>query len=510
MSAFAPAFTKGDGRALAFLPDDFRRADARAAAVRRVVRRACPIAGPLLEQAKRRPGLASRVDAIEALRRGEAVAVVTGQQVGLFLGPLYSVFKAATAVVTARALQAETGVRCVPMFWLQSEDHDFAEINHTTVHGRDGELVELRLDSPHVERASVSSIKLGAGLGAVSASLAAALESLPHAGDVQALFGRHYVAEASWVDAFAGVMSELFPELVLIDPRDERVAVAARAVHERAFRERDDITRVLQAREGALEAAGFDVQVKVRDVPLSFVHPEGRDGPRHRGEQLAVDDPLCLSSSALLRPVIQDTLLPTAAIVGGPGELNYFAQLAPLYTHFGMQLPMVMPRARFRVVEPRTKALLAELGLSAAELEAPREALLARVVQARPGELSAAELERQLVAGADAVLSKVGPLPADVSGRLTGLERAVSRTHRSIARAAQRFALRYGREQLTRDAVATARIDRLQRALFPGGQPQERVLGLAGFAARSGVQRFIELVVAAITPFGSEVKELQS
>ncbi|MFT3708630.1 MAG: bacillithiol biosynthesis BshC [Archangium sp.] len=510
MSAFAPAFLKGEARALAFLSDDFRRAEGRAAVVRRVEPRACVVADALAAQASRRPSTASRMPAIEALRRGEALAVVTGQQVGLFLGPLYSVFKAATAIVVARQLSEETGARCVPVFWLQSEDHDFAEINHTTVHGREGDLTRLLLASPHVARASVSSIKLGEGVGEALFQLQSAIESLPFADEVRELFSRHYTPSATWVDAFAGVMSELFPELVVLDPRDERIAAAVRGVHERAFAEREAITRVLQERERALEAAGFDVQVKVREVPLSFVHPEGRDGPRHRGEKIVSDDPLCLSSSALLRPIIQDTLLPTAAIVGGPGELNYFAQLAPLYAHFGMQMPMVMPRARFRVVEPRARALLGELGLQASEVEVPREVLLKRLVHAREGELSAAELERRLVDSAGAVLSGV-PVPAAPAGeKLVGMARAVERTRRSIARAAQRFALRYGRELSTRDAIVTARVDRVQRALFPGGEPQERVLGIAGFAARIGVQKFVELVRAGVTPFGTEVKELQS
>jgi uncharacterized protein YllA (UPF0747 family) len=645
VSAFSPAFLSGDPRASAFLPDHFRHEARRAESVRRALGRKldAQAARALEAQARRVPGSAARLERLARLADGTAVAVVTGQQVGLFLGPAYSLYKAASAVVVARALSEQTGVQCVPVFWLQSEDHDFVEIDHVTVHGRDGELTRLQVASPHVPRASVSSITLGTEVDGALAGLRAALETLPHADEVVALFARHYRAAATWVGAFAGVMAELFDELVLVDPRDEVIARAVRPVHERAFEEREEINRLLLEREAALEAAGFDVQVRVRDVPLSFVHPEGRDGPRHRGEKIVSDDPLCLSSSALLRPIIQDTLLPTAAIIGGPGELNYFAQLSPLYGHFGLPMPMVMPRARFRVVEPRARAVLSELGLSAAEVEVPREVLLRRVVQTREGEPTPAQVEQRLidavapilaeVAGADeprsdrtkaprvsagvaepaeterfvqsasaprvspgvveparlahsatAVTSaqhveterlvqsasapRVSPGVAELAAahsvtavtsaqhveterlvqsasaprvspgvaepaqtsaligrvgassagdderaraslpRLRGLERAVERTRRSFARAAQRFAARYGRDRLERDAIATARVDRVQRALFPDGAPQERVLGIAGFAARVGVKVFVQQVLAGVTPFGTDVKEL--
>jgi bacillithiol synthase len=431
----------------------------------------------------------------------------------LFLCPLYSLYKAATAISVAHALEQETGVRCVPVFWLQSEDHDFAEIDHTVVHDREGALTRLQLASVHTPRASVSTVRLGAGVEAVLAQLHSALESQPHADEVLALLSRHYVASATWVDAFAGVMSEVFPELVLLDPRDEAIAAHVRPVHQRAMAQCHDVTRVLAEREAALEAAGFDVQVTVREAPLSFVHPEGRDGPRFRlaptGEMPV--DPLCLSTSALLRPIVQDTLLPTAAIIGGPGELNYFAQLPPLYAHFGLPMPMVMPRARFRVVEPRVRSLLATLGLQAGDVETTREALLRRVTQAavlpspRPSPLkgerenieSIENIETRLVQAVEAVLSDVH-----------GVDDAVARTRATIARAANRLALRYSRAQTLRDQTLIARVDRLQRVQFPDGAPQERVLGFAGFAARMGLASFISMVREGVVPFDGALKEL--
>lgn len=490
MSAFSPAFLKAEPAALRFLDDGFRHPSRRVEFVRQARARGvkAEVVAALRAQAARRPMTSARAQSLDSLASGAPV-VVTGQQVGLFLGPLYSLYKAATAVVTARALE------CVPVFWLQSEDHDFDEVAHTAVHGKEGALTTLSLASPHVERASLSSVQLGAGVDEALATLRNALEGWPHVDEVSALFSRYYRPEATWVNAFAGVMSELFPSLIILDPRDEALAKVARPVHERALAECDVITRVLQQRSDELESAGFDVQVRVRDAALTFVHPDGRNGPRFRAEATArlPEDPLCVSSSALLRPIIQDTLLPTAAIVGGPGELNYFAQLAPLYSHFGLPMPMVMPRARFRVVEARPKALLEKLGIGPEAVEVSREVLLGRLSQGGAAE----DVEKQLLAAMEPVLSRV-----------QGVDDAVERTRKTIARAANRLGARLQRERLTRDDVLASRVDRLQRALFPNGQPQERVLGAAGFLASFGAEAFMKRIESSVVPFGHDIVTL--
>ncbi|MBL8949432.1 MAG: bacillithiol biosynthesis BshC [Myxococcaceae bacterium] len=426
-ASFSAAFLAREPRAERFLPAEYASAEGRRAAVKRAQgRRALPGLG--LE-----PG---------------AVAVVTGQQVGLFLGPLYSAYKAATAIAAARALQAETGVRCVPVFWLQTEDHDFEEIDHVHVLDAKGELVRLHARVVAEPKTSVKHAVFGDDIGA-------AVKQLRE----PELWAEHYRPGATWVGAFRGVLQALFPELVVVDPCD--CSEAAAPVHARALRDAAEISRVLEARSAELEAAGFDVQVRVKPgAALSFFPPEGPKGPRHRldaGGEAGLDPlkrPGCFSTSALLRPMLQDTLLPTAAIVGGPGELNYFAQLAPLYAHFGIPMPMLVPRARFRVVDHRARRLLEKL--------------------AEPGPETAAgpspdELERQLVKAADDALAGV-PLPD-----------AVKRTRGTIARAASRLAGRYRRHLDGLDTVRADRQARLNAMLEPNGEPQERVLGLPSF-----------------------------
>ncbi|MBK7863686.1 MAG: bacillithiol biosynthesis BshC [Archangiaceae bacterium] len=408
--------------------------------------------------------MAARARRCSLLEPGE-VAVVTGQQIGLFLGPLYSVYKAATAVACARALELETGVRCRPVFWLQTEDHDAEEIDHVWVGARRLQ-VPVRLEP----RCSVEHAVLGD-------EITAALEQLPD----PALWAQHYRPGARWVDAFAGVMRTLFPSLLLVNPCEH----PAPGVHARALAEAEPLSALLLERSRALEAQGFAVQVPVKPgAPLSFHHPEGARGPRHRLDSGARPTSGHFSTSALLRPIVQDTLLPTAAIVGGPGELNYFAQLSGLYQAFDLPMPMLVPRARFRVIDVATRRLLDKLGLKPADAEAPD--LLSRL---RPQvEPSPEAIEKQLLDAADAALVHV-PLPD-----------AVKRTRGTIARAASRVAGRYRRHLDTADTVLAERVTKLQASLFPHGEPQERVMGLPTFPGLD--------VLPHVEPWSTQVKDV--
>jgi bacillithiol biosynthesis cysteine-adding enzyme BshC len=469
LGPLSEAFLAGDPRAEPFLRADFRTPSARASHVQRARERMAASGVPLA------PG---------------AVAVVTGQQVGLFLGPLYSVYKAATAIACARALERETGNRCVPVFWLQTEDHDFAEVDHCHLLSAARTVEKLTLSAAPPERVSVRHAVLGEEVNVLVARLPA---------PAQELFAPHYRVGARLVDAFAGVMRVLFGAhgLMLIDPSEHPRAAAP--VHLRAVRDAGRIAERLEARSAALEAAGFAVQVSVRHgAPLSFFHPDGAEGPRYRltpdfqlvgregtpftHEALlnAVEQtPERFSTSALLRPILQDTLLPTAAIVGGPGELNYFAQVGPLYEEYGIPMPMLVPRARFVLLDARSRAL--------------RQQLATPMVQER----DAAQIERQLVEAAERALAAA---PAE-------LDDAVKRTRGTIARAASRFAGRLQRWQEMKDAVRLDRKRRLEAALSPSGEPQERVLSLASFP--SAIAELVPKLLANIDPWKPELKELE-
>jgi bacillithiol biosynthesis cysteine-adding enzyme BshC len=430
-----------------------------------------------------------------------AAAVVTGQQCGLFLGPLYTLHKAASAIATARLLEAESGVQCVPIFWLQTEDHDFAEIASCRVGACE---LGLPLDDARV---SIASRVLPAEVAPLVDSLASELEELPHAPEVCGLIAEHYRPGVPIARAFAGVLTALFEELTVIDPRDPEVARAAAPIVRRAITERAAIDALLERRVAELRAAGYTEQVKLRPgSPLAFFHADGAAGARARLDGDALDeaallerlerDPLSFSTSALLRPIVEDSLLPTAAYVGGPAEVEYFAQLAPLYAHFGVPAPLVVPRARFRLIVPPVRRLLDALALQPADVEQPREKLLARLVRApadAPSQAWLAELNARLDA-----LAAAEPQ----------LARPIARTRGSVRRNLERLERRHARGMFEREATLIDRVTRLQDWLFPDGKPQERVHSFAPFAAHAGPRALARALIAAADPLHPQIKDL--
>lgn len=482
---------------------------------RRAVDRARPVTPALLAVLREQnSGRGAAVDAnLTSLAAGAAV-VVTGQQMGLFLGPLFTLYKAATAIVAAKKLATETRRAVVPLFWLQTEDHDMPEIARTYLRGPGGEPIALEVPVDAQDRRSVAHQALPQEVSRELEKLSDALAGLPDGPAHAERLRRHYRPGAPWSAAFRGALGELLAQdgLLFLDPRDARVAELALPIHRRAIDEAGPIADVLLERSRALEQKGFEVPVHVRaESPLCFFHPRGADGPRFRlakntggfseiGGAATHDlnddqDPLCFSTSALLRPLIQDALLPTAAYVGGPGEIAYFAQLQPLYTAFGMSMPIVLPRARLTIVEDKTDALLTRLGLDVADVKRPEDELL------RGSSGGASLALPDLVAALEPLRSELAAL---------GLTSALEKTQAAVEHATKKLSEKIDHARLHQNERRVTDVRRLKQLLFPLDQPQERVLGPAYFAARYGESRFVQAIIGAIDdPFDARPRELR-
>jgi bacillithiol biosynthesis cysteine-adding enzyme BshC len=540
------AYFAGEGRT--FYSRNVRGQDARARAVELAQHR--PIAPRVLAELRaqqaRLGDSGARTRSLDALAAG-GCAVVTGQQVGLFLGPLYTLYKAATAVRLARTLEAETGRPVVPIFWLQTEDHDLPEIAPCVVPRQHDAPVVIAPEIAKHNRSSIAHLQLPQGIGDCIARLRQELSTLPHASTHIERIARHYQSGRTWSEAFAGLIAELFePEgLLLIDPRTAELAALVAPIHRRALEQSAAIAATLQAQSDAIEHAGFEATVHVReDSPLSFYHPQGAEGPRTRLRKQGADfveieggnthslpqllaalehDPLCFSTSALLRPIIQDSLLPTAAYVGGPAEIAYFAQLPPLYEAFDLQLSMIAPRARVRLVEPAAARLLNRLGLQCSDVALPEQTLLARLsglphlpqtstamasaTNRAPAPLPPVAFERALTEGFEASLAQaLAELPPDVTRRLT---QQLDKTRKKLELTSAKLAHAYSQALLSHDAQRVGEVRRLKQLLFPGAVPQERVFGFAYFAARYGDRALVEQLLAAIDPYSPAITELR-
>jgi bacillithiol biosynthesis cysteine-adding enzyme BshC len=515
------------GEAAAFYAGHFAAAGDRRRAVARAVRPLAPaVADALAAQNARLAASPARDAHLAALRAG-AAAVVTGQQVGLFLGPLFTVYKAASAIRVARALRDESGQPVVPIFWLQTEDHDLPEIAACHVPRAHGSALALTLPADADGRQSIAHRPLPDVVVGCLAELGVELAHLPHAAAHLERLARHYRPGRGWSEAFAGVLAELFaPEgLVLLDPRDPALATAAAPLHRQALIDAAPLAAALAERDAALAAAGFAPPVHVRaGAPLSFVHPDGADGPRYRLAPSAdgfalvgrdqhctlaallaalAADPLSVSSSALLRPIVQDALLPTAAYVGGPGEVAYFAQLAPLYAAFDLAMPLLVPRARLCVVEPASARLLARLRLASADARRSEDELLAA---ARDGDDGDDDLAARLLVPFDAAL---GAARGELEPLGDGIRAALDKTRQTVGSAVRRLAAKVEQARHHADGELVEAVRRLRRQLFPGGAPQERIYGLPWFAARHGERPFLERVLTTIAPFDAAPRDLR-
>jgi len=497
-------------------PADRRRA------VQRAVRPLHPSVADVLDtQNARYVPSPARVHNLSRLRQG-AAAVVTGQQAGLFLGPLMNLHKAASAIRLARVLASESGAPVVPVFWMQSEDHDLAEIAETHLPRANGATLNLRCPVAPDHRVSVAHCRLPPEVVGCLDQLHQEVAALPHGEEMFRLLERHYRDGASWADAFAGALAELFAAegLVVIHPRDPALAPLAAPLHRRALDDAASIAATLAARSAELRAAGYAIPVHVRDgAPLSFVHPEGAAGPRFRlaptsdrhvfaevggpaSHTIAElhdwveTEPLRFSTSVLLRPLWQDTLLPTAAYVGGPAEVAYFAQVVTLYPHFDLAPSLVVPRARLRILEPKTLRLLARCGLTPEDTELSEDEMSTRARAARTPTIPV-EIESELLEPFDRALASLkSRLDLDADGMAV----AVTKTRATVADAVAKLASRYRRRELHADGDLVHDVHRLRRLLQPGGVPQERFFGLPYFAARYGVRPFVERLIAAIDP----------
>jgi bacillithiol synthase len=460
-------------------------------------------------------GARAAADAARELGRTDALAIVTGQQAGLFGGPLYVLYKALAAVKVAEQLRQRRGAPVIPVFWVASDDHDFAEVRSSTVIDETGQLRTLRYN-PHQEPQGepAARIVLDDTMTALVDELRQALPASPHRDEILARVQASYHPGATLAGAFAELLSGLLPGLVILDPDDAGLKAAMVPVLEREIAERSPTSRLAEEVGTRLLAAGYHQQVPVRPGFLNlFLIEQGqrralaaRDGwleVRGLGERMpnevAVERlhaaPADWSPGVLLRPLAQDLLLPTAAYIGGPAEIAYHAQIGPSYPHFAIPRPPLVPRPSLTVVEPpQTRALEAE-GLSLPELQADSDALLTRWArEAYPDvEESFAQARESLqrdMARVEVVLGQHDPtLRAATDAALGRALHQVDSLHEKAMRALKK-----------RDQTRADRLRRTRDALLPGGLLQERGLGVVALLARHGLP-LIDLVRDRMDPW---------
>ena len=489
------------GKASLFYPLGFSREDmAKAAAQTRAF--AHPRSEVAAALASEQPaGSEARANA-EALAHPQTLAVVTGQQSVLFGGPLYVLYKALAAMELARLMSEQLKTRVVPVFWVASDDHDFAEIRATTMMDGSTQYKTLRyepVDEPNLQPAST--IILDETIDPLAKSVRDLLPASPWRDEVCDALVAAYRPGTSISGAFSKLLQHFLPGLVIMDPAVPKLKELMRPVIDREISELSPTSRLAAGIGEKLLAAGYHQQVPVRAtgflnlflvsagkrraLGVSEKGIEVRGGNRvlSREELLAhvAAAPEDASPGVMLRPLAQDYLLPTIAYIGGPAEVAYHAQIGPSYAHFGVPRPVIFPRPSFSLVDSATARAMEAEGLSFEELQTDTQTLLARAArEANP------EVEK-VFAASRADIEKAFGRVEETLGKLDSTLRGAAQS--ALGRALhqveglQEKALRSMKRQ---DATRAERLSRTRDFIFPGGSLQERGVSWISLLAKYG------------------------
>lgn len=448
---------------------------------------------------------AARDAALARLRQPGALAVTSGQQPGLFTGPLYTVHKALSTAALARVLERQWGRPVVPIFWLAGDDHDFAEASEASWLTADGALASAALPPrpPEAPLTPMYRQTLGEGVAVALEALTAGLPATEFRDATLAWLGRHYRPEATVAAAFAGAMAELLAPagIACFDSTHPAVKRAAAPLVLRALERAADIDADL---ERQADAAGEDAKTSgvVLGDGAALVMLEGSQGRdrlvaadggfvTRRGRErfdlpalrrIAESEPTRLSPNVLLRPVIESALLPTVAYLGGPAELRYLALTPPIYRRLGVVPQRPLPRWSGVLVEPRVDRVMEKFGVDLQDLSGPPGALESRLVRSQlPAETRVAleRLREALESGYAAIERGAGEIDPT-------LVRPVQGARNQALAGAQDVEKKLVQHLKRRQETELSQIARARTAVQPGGKPQERVLTVAPLIARYG------------------------
>lgn len=423
-----------------------------------------------------------------ALADAGTCCVHTGQQAGLLGGPAYTLYKIVTAIRLAQRYQEELGCRCVPVFWLASEDHDLGEINHAHYLAADGSVGRVRFDwdgegrpiselpvTPQVRRAAelfferqrdgaftdyARELFLPRGSG-FARSLAAALARL---------FGDHGLVVLE-----PHLLRPLYPEFFA-----RALAAAPR------------VRRTLEQAAAALAGDGYPVPLDPARAGTLF-QAGGERRVRLAADATPPPDAV-LSTDAALRPVLADLALPSLATVLGPGEVAYQAMLRGLYRLFDVPQPLIAPRSSYTIAPPDAAAILAHFGLDPGQIVGPAFSVRDAFNAAVPA------TERARFAAVRRHLGELWqPLEAHVTAADPNLEHTWRRSLGHAERALERLEERTARALMSRRGAARRALQGLRDTVWPRAQPQERILPVAHFVSRYG-PRLPDALLAACDP----------
>lgn len=452
---------------------------------------------------------------IDKLAGTSAFTVVTGQQVGILTGPLYTIYKAMTVVKLAQKLHEKYGAEFVPVFWIESNDHDIEEVNHINALDSNSELVKLEyVPEQCVPGCSMKDIPVDDGFRDLLLDLENRLPDTEFKEGIFQIIKEAYLPSQNLGHGFGRMIAQFLGKygLVFLDPSDPEVKSLMSPIFRRNIEAPLEGTKIVNSAGERAESRGYESQIeKSWDSTCLFMEDDGvrrklffRDGQfvmDGNGSMLDSEqvlsilqaEPWRFSPNVALRPVTQDYMLPTAAYVAGPGEISYFAQLQELYGFLDVSMPIIYPRASITVVENKVQRVMEKNGLSLTDLSEHHDHLF--------GRLSKHAAEGKLEHVLESAKSKMEGVFEELSAGLTefdpGLKNMAESAKKKVDHQINILAERAYKAQRSRDDILRSQIKRACMNIWPGGKPQERVFNIVQYLVLYGPQ-FLDDVMDTI------------
>jgi len=442
---------------------------------------------------------------IASLASEKTFAIVTGQQVSLFGGPLYTIYKTITAIKLSRLLKEKySDYNFVPIFWMEVDDHDFEEVASINIFDKENNFRTLSYDDGLEEdtnRGSVGSIKFDSTIEFTLADLDESLRDNEFKNEILVLLKECYKEGKTFKEGFKELFIKLFDEfgLVIFDPQDSAIKNILLPIFEKEINnfETHTTTNVLKSAE--LEEI-YHAQIKVKPVNLFYSDETGRhliepveDGFRFKGKRKRLNkeellnllyfDPSSFSPNVLLRPICQDYILPTAAYVGGSSEVSYFAQVMPNYKFFDVVSPIIFPRSSGTIIESHLYSIIEKYGLSLPDFYMDKNILIEKVVKI-VSEINFDELfdksEREIKVTLNGLKENLLSIDTNL---IQPIEKSIARIEQTISTLKEKSKGAEGRKHKT----LITQLQKVRDAVYPNNNLQEREINFFYFANKYGL-----------------------
>lgn len=465
---------------------------------------------------------------IQALASEKTIAVLTGQQLGIFGGPLYTIYKSITAIKLCNYLKENyDGFNFVPIFWLEGDDHDFDEVRNFSILNNENQILNLKYDDgqlDEVNRGSIGGLKFNQNIENVINELAGSLRETEFKAPLLDLIKSIYQPDRTFLEAFRELMIRLFDEygLIVFNPLDLEVRKLLIPVFSKEITEFGEHTGDIVERSAELEEV-YHAQVKVKPINLFYIEEKERLSiePTDTGEyrlkgkrkKFTKDEllsqlessPEKFSPNVLLRPICQDYLFPTAFYIGGPGEISYFAQVSPLYKIYNIDEPFIYPRSSATIAEKGVQTILEKNGLTYTDIFSEEEELIQKILAAS----SDINLETLFMNSQEEINSSL----SQISDKLFFIDKTLidlaAKSKQRIEETINYLKTKAVESEKRKYDSTIRQISKVRNVLYPNSNLQERELNWIYFANKYGMDIFKWIYnELAINKFEHQILEL--